>query len=49
MDAAEDKQNSNHLNPKGQKKKKKKMAQKWGFLEFFFDKNQIDSCVLFLL
>ena len=37
MDAAEDKQNSNHLKPKGPKNKKK-MAQKWGFLEFFLTK-----------
>ena len=47
MDAAEDKQNSNQLKPKGPKNKKKwhKNEVFWSF----FDKNQIDSCVLFLL
>ena len=49
MDAAEDKQNSNHLKPKGPKKKKKKNGTKMRFFGVFFDKNQIDSCVLFLL
>ena len=47
MDAAEDKQNSNQLKPKGPKNKKKwhKNEVFWSF----FDKNQIDSFVLFLL